>query len=214
MNDRKLALLSGMAAALATSLSAAPALSADDNPFQVSEIQRPAAPDQRLAQGRCGGSWEGRCGGSWEGRCGGSREGRCGGSWYGRRGSSSPQGGMMGQSMARHRMTMMGGIPTAYRDLRNPLPATPEGLAQGERLYSANCATCHGPSGAGDGPAGAGLAPARGPEMVDAHAHGLGRLPHVDHRRGRGGLGHGHASLQDHPRRERPVEGRPLFANP
>jgi mono/diheme cytochrome c family protein len=66
---------------------------------------------------------------------------------------------MMGQSMARHRMAMMGGIPTAYRDLRNPLPATPEVLAQGERLYSANCATCHGPSGAGDGPAGAGLSP-------------------------------------------------------
>jgi mono/diheme cytochrome c family protein len=66
---------------------------------------------------------------------------------------------MMGQSMARHRLAMMGSIPAAYRGLSNPLPATPEVLAQGERLYSANCATCHGESGAGDGQAGAGLSP-------------------------------------------------------
>jgi mono/diheme cytochrome c family protein len=66
---------------------------------------------------------------------------------------------MMGQSMARHRLAMMEGIPAAYRGLRNPLPATPEVRAQGERLYSANCAACHGQRGAGDGPAGAGLSP-------------------------------------------------------
>ncbi len=163
MNNRNIALLSGTAATLVASLSAMPALSADDNPFQMSEVQRPAVANQKLAQGRCGGGWEGRCGGS--------REGRCGGSWNGRRGGGSQQGGMMGQSMARHRMAMMGGIPAAYRRLSNPLPATPEVLAQGERIYSANCVTCHGQSGAGDGPAGAGLSP------PPADLRGLVRMP-------------------------------------
>lgn len=143
MNTRNSALLSGTAATLVASLSAMPALSADDNPFQMSEVQRPAVANQKLAQGRCGGGWEGRCGGSWNGR----------------RGGGSQQGGMMGQSMARHRMAMMGGIPAAYRRLSNPLPATATVIAQGERIYSANCVSCHGQSGAGDGPAGAGLSP-------------------------------------------------------
>jgi len=34
----------------------------------------------------------------------------------------------------------------------NPIPADPESVARGERLYLANCASCHGIHGSGDGP--------------------------------------------------------------
>ena len=36
----------------------------------------------------------------------------------------------------------------------NPVPATPESLAQGEYLYQMNCLVCHGKQGQGDGPVG------------------------------------------------------------
>jgi mono/diheme cytochrome c family protein len=37
-------------------------------------------------------------------------------------------------------------------ELTNPIPATPELLAEGKRLYETYCLVCHGSSGAGDGP--------------------------------------------------------------
>lgn len=37
--------------------------------------------------------------------------------------------------------------------------STPETVAKGKELFAANCATCHGDTGAGDGPAGAALDP-------------------------------------------------------
>lgn len=40
----------------------------------------------------------------------------------------------------------------------NPIPATPESLAIGARVYRAQCASCHGTSGRGDGPEAARLA--------------------------------------------------------
>ena len=36
--------------------------------------------------------------------------------------------------------------------IANPMPADAESMARGERLYLANCASCHGTSGDGDGP--------------------------------------------------------------
>ena len=39
----------------------------------------------------------------------------------------------------------------AARVLTNPLAATPDSLAAGAELYRAHCATCHGPTGRGDG---------------------------------------------------------------
>ena len=37
------------------------------------------------------------------------------------------------------------------QDLPNPLEASPDVLADGERLYGTYCAVCHGPTGRGDG---------------------------------------------------------------
>jgi putative copper resistance protein D len=45
--------------------------------------------------------------------------------------------------------------PTTYR--RSPVPYEASSITEGERLYIANCAICHGRSGKGDGPGGAGL---------------------------------------------------------
>lgn len=41
----------------------------------------------------------------------------------------------------------------------NPAPADAASIAAGSRLYQANCAPCHGPTGKGDGPAGQSLVP-------------------------------------------------------
>tara|TARA_R110002096_G_scaffold348189_7_gene541458 strand:- start:3722 stop:4360 length:639 start_codon:yes stop_codon:yes gene_type:complete len=58
------------ATALVASLATTPVTTADENPFQIREVQRPAGTDQKLAQGMCG-----NCGGRWEGRCGGMMSG-------------------------------------------------------------------------------------------------------------------------------------------
>jgi mono/diheme cytochrome c family protein len=39
----------------------------------------------------------------------------------------------------------------------NPVPANANTLAVAQKLYAANCQTCHGESGRGDGPGGAAL---------------------------------------------------------
>ena len=45
---------------------------------------------------------------------------------------------------------------------QNPLPATPESIARGRLIYLANCASCHGTDGNGNGPHADGLLPAPG----------------------------------------------------
>jgi mono/diheme cytochrome c family protein len=67
--------------------------------------------------------------------------------------------GMMGHSMQRHRQAMMGGLPAAYRSVRNPYPSNSGGISAGEALYQSNCAACHGERGQGDGPAASTLSP-------------------------------------------------------
>lgn len=68
-------------------------------------------------------------------------------------------GGMMNGASARHAYTMRHGLPEAYAKLANPLPASPENIAAGRRLYEQACAACHGATGYGDGPAGGALNP-------------------------------------------------------
>ena len=75
-------------------------------------------------------------------------------------GMNRGMGGMSGMpSMLRHQYVMRNGIPAAYRDASNPLPATAENIRAGGRLFASNCATCHGPQGLGNGPAGRDLDP-------------------------------------------------------
>ena len=67
--------------------------------------------------------------------------------------------GMMNMSMARHRYVMRNGVPSDYSSSKNPLSATEGRLRDGRMLYEANCSTCHGATGQGDGPAGTNLNP-------------------------------------------------------
>ncbi len=44
-------------------------------------------------------------------------------------------------------------IPQGWRDVPNPYPTTPAGLARGHKIYQDFCIGCHGPVGDGMGPA-------------------------------------------------------------
>src|SRR5207302_9349680 len=44
-------------------------------------------------------------------------------------------------------------LPGPQLDVPSDLPpATPDSIARGRIIFTKNCATCHGPNGAGDGP--------------------------------------------------------------
>lgn len=60
---------------------------------------------------------------------------------------------------ARDRVARIGGAPTQYAGLSNPLPKTRATLDRGAEVYAARCASCHGRTGWGDGPAGRKLSP-------------------------------------------------------
>jgi mono/diheme cytochrome c family protein len=49
--------------------------------------------------------------------------------------------------------------PDDFAGLTNPLKKTEENLAEGESLYQANCSSCHGTGGQGDGLAAGGINP-------------------------------------------------------
>ncbi|HSN78159.1 MAG TPA: cytochrome c [Anaerolineae bacterium] len=66
-----------------------------------------------------------------------------------------PESGMM----ERHHAD----VPAEYVDLVNATPADEDSLQRGQMVYAAQCETCHGASGMGDGPAGQGLDPAPAP---------------------------------------------------
>lgn len=89
--------------------------------------------------------------------------------------TQAPWGGMMNRwpmgrgmmwpgnnSMPRHHVAMMWGIPAPYRTLSNPLPRTSVTVERGTEVYAQNCVSCHGATGRGDGEAGRGLTPPPG----------------------------------------------------
>jgi mono/diheme cytochrome c family protein len=52
--------------------------------------------------------------------------------------------------------------PADARAEGNPVPGSAESVERGQDLYLANCASCHGTGGAGDGPAAEGMLPSPG----------------------------------------------------
>lgn len=74
------------------------------------------------------------------------------------------QGNEPGQGMGPGGSGMMtrhhAEIPDEYAGMTNPVPADEASLERGATLYAANCVSCHGDGGMGDGPAGSALDPA------------------------------------------------------
>jgi len=64
------------------------------------------------------------------------------------------------------RVVLVDAYPTTY--LKNPMPATPETMVQGQTVFQAHCTVCHGLAGHGNGPAAAGLNP-RPADLTAAH---------------------------------------------
>lgn len=62
-------------------------------------------------------------------------------------------------AMDEHDMEAMHGIPEDAAAVPNPVAADEVSVSAGSQLFAANCATCHGENGMGDGPAAAGLDP-------------------------------------------------------
>ena len=50
-------------------------------------------------------------------------------------------------------------LPEEYASLANPYAGDSDAETEGENLYQADCSSCHGPAGRGDGPAAGGLDP-------------------------------------------------------
>lgn len=91
------------------------------------------------------------------------RQWRGGPGWGGGPGMMGPGGGMMGPGgmgySPRRPFAMHGGLPDAYARAENPLPRNSATVERGAQVYGANCASCHGATGEGDGPAAKDLDP-------------------------------------------------------
>jgi mono/diheme cytochrome c family protein len=87
---------------------------------------------------------------------------------------ASPGMGLGRQSgmMERHHAE----VPAEFADLVNTTPADADSLRRGQMVYTAQCETCHGVSGMGDGPAGQALDPAPAPIAHTSQMLGDGYL--------------------------------------
>ncbi len=66
-------------------------------------------------------------------------------------------------------------IPAAFKGKTNPMANDAAAAEKGKAVFSANCVSCHGESGKGDGPAGASLDPHPG-NLVEGKAKGADYL--------------------------------------
>lgn len=74
-------------------------------------------------------------------------------------------GSMKGMDYGEHWMA-----PPEATARRNPVPPDSASIARGNKIFQANCASCHGKSGQGDGPAGAPLNP-KPPDLKTMAGH-------------------------------------------
>jgi mono/diheme cytochrome c family protein len=68
-----------------------------------------------------------------------------------------PRGMMV--RLLRHTTFMQYGVPKQYAGRQSTVPAGPETIAQGRKIYAERCASCHGHDGLGDGEAANALSP-------------------------------------------------------
>jgi mono/diheme cytochrome c family protein len=61
-------------------------------------------------------------------------------------------------------------VPDEYAGLKNPMDGNAAAIESGKAVYVANCQSCHGEKGLGDGPAGASLSPKPG-DLVEVAAN-------------------------------------------
>jgi mono/diheme cytochrome c family protein len=69
--------------------------------------------------------------------------------------------------------------PASAARAANPVPATVDSVARGHDLYLANCAACHGTSGAGDGLAAAGWVPGPGDLSLSVPTRSDGEIAYM-----------------------------------
>jgi mono/diheme cytochrome c family protein len=88
-------------------------------------------------------------------------------------------GRMMGMATLRRQFVMQNGLDPKFAYKANPLRPNSENLAAGRKLFEADCASCHGAGGRGDGPAAKALNPpppdiaavVRMPMITDAYLY-------------------------------------------
>ncbi len=68
-------------------------------------------------------------------------------------------GPMQRQRMLRHWTFMHEGVPEGYRGQSSTIVIDEETVGEGAAHYARHCASCHGPTGQGDGEAGKSLSP-------------------------------------------------------
>jgi mono/diheme cytochrome c family protein len=91
--------------------------------------------------------------------------------WFGVEGISARRTpGRLESAVARRLRTVA--IPSAARRLQNPVPVSPDAIAQGLEHFADHCAVCHANDGSGETEMGRGLYP-RVPDMRDRQTQSL-----------------------------------------
>jgi mono/diheme cytochrome c family protein len=78
-----------------------------------------------------------------------------------------------------HAPVAAGAAPTFnIENVKEPWVSSPEMVAYGKKVFTANCSMCHGPEGKGDGPAGQGLNPKPRNFVEGKWTQGAGSIAH------------------------------------